>query len=113
MILDLGLPDTDGLALLQRLRTDSDVKAPLHVVVHTGRSLTKQETRQLEEYAAEVVLKEERSGDRLVDEVRLFLRHLEDGLTEKGVAQTSEPDSSVGAVLRGKRVLLPRINRFR
>jgi CheY-like chemotaxis protein len=75
MILDLGLPDMDGLGLLEALRARTHVQWP-RVVVHTGRALTKQETRALEAYAEAIVLKDGSSAQRLVEEVRLFLRHV-------------------------------------
>ncbi|MDQ2643757.1 MAG: response regulator [Myxococcota bacterium] len=75
MILDLGLPGLDGLGLLEELR-----KSPLEhmprVLVHTGRSLSKRETRELEAYAEAVIVKDERSSDRLLDEVRLFVHQV-------------------------------------
>jgi CheY-like chemotaxis protein len=75
MILDLGLQGLDGLGLLEELR-----KSPLEhmprVLVHTGRSLSKRETRELEAYAEAVIVKDERSSDRLLDEVRLFVHQV-------------------------------------
>lgn len=89
MILDLGLPSMDGLELLQALRKRGDLIAP-RVVVHTGRSLTKQETRRLQTYSEAVVLKSGNSAQRLIEEVRLFVGHLKQkfqgGLPEPLVA---------------------------
>ena len=75
IVLDLGLPDMDGLGFLERLRARGDIETP-PVVVHTGRALTKDETRRLEAYAEAVVLKEGRSTERLLEEIRLFIRHV-------------------------------------
>jgi CheY-like chemotaxis protein/signal transduction histidine kinase len=79
MILDLSLPDMDGLELLQLLR-EREGKEPLPVVVYTGRALSKAEVRRLEDYAEAVIMKEGRSAERLLDEIRLFMRRLEQGL---------------------------------
>src|SRR5690606_31505360 len=57
IVLDLGLPDMDGLSLLQELRKSED-DASVGIVIHTGRSLTKKETRELESHAQAVVLKD-------------------------------------------------------
>jgi CheY-like chemotaxis protein/HAMP domain-containing protein len=83
MILDLGLPDMDGLGLLETLQSRTRNGMP-RVVVHTGRALTKKETRQLEAYAEAVILKDGDSSERLLEEIRLFVRHLK---------ETSPPDS--------------------
>lgn len=82
MILDLGLPDGDGLALLEALKADTTGEAP-RVLVHTGRALTKQEIRQLETYAQAVIVKDARSGERLVEEVRCFVKHIKEGAASK------------------------------
>jgi CheY-like chemotaxis protein len=82
MILDLGLPDMDGLGLLEELRTRSHIKWP-RVVVHTGRALTKKETHALEAYAEAIILKGGSSAERLLEEVRLFVRHVKDKLVSE------------------------------
>ena len=79
LVLDLGLPDLDGLGFLESLKTRTDLERP-PVVVYTGRALTKEEARRIEEYAEAVVLKEGRSAERLLEEIRLFIHHLEDRL---------------------------------
>jgi len=75
VILDLGLPDMDGVGVLEALRQQPDLGAP-RVVIHTGRALSKQETRELEAYSEAVVLKNGSSAERLLEEARLFVRHV-------------------------------------
>ncbi|HEY5960622.1 MAG TPA: response regulator, partial [Polyangiaceae bacterium] len=77
IILDLGLPDMDGLELLEKLQRSQDGDRP-PIIVHTGRALTKRETRRIEAYAEAVVLKDGSSNSRLLDEIRLFIRYVED-----------------------------------
>ncbi|HEY2406678.1 MAG TPA: response regulator, partial [Polyangiaceae bacterium] len=79
IILDLGLPDMDGLSLLEELRKRTELGSP-RVVIHTGRALTKLETRQLEAYSEAVVLKDGSSAQRLLEEVRLFVRYVRESL---------------------------------
>ncbi len=74
VILDLGLPDMDGLAVVESLRERNQHAPP--ILVHTARALTRTETRELEAYAKAVVLKDGESAKRLMDEVRLFLGHV-------------------------------------
>jgi CheY-like chemotaxis protein len=73
IILDLSLPDMDGLDLLPALREHCGPEMP-SVVVYTARALTKAETATLEAYAEAVVLKDGSSAERLLNEVRLFVR---------------------------------------
>jgi CheY-like chemotaxis protein len=103
VVLDLGLPDMDGLGLLEKLRTHPGVLMP-PVVVHTGRTLTREETRRIEAYAEAVVLKDTHSADRLVDVVRLFVQHV------KGDAEGSRPEADSDPLpevsLQGVRILI-------
>jgi len=105
MILDLGLPDMDGLAVLETLRARNTTDAP-RVIVHTGRALNKQETKQLEAYAEAVILKEGDSATRLLEEIRLFVSHVRDSLAPSARAQP--PTTALGPELSfaNKTVLL-------
>jgi CheY-like chemotaxis protein/signal transduction histidine kinase len=82
MILDLSLPDMDGLELLAALQERGAPESP-PVVVYTGRALSKAEAKRLEAYAEAIVLKEGASTERLVDEVRLFARRFRDGIPSR------------------------------
>jgi CheY-like chemotaxis protein/signal transduction histidine kinase len=104
MILDLGLPDMDGLGLLETLHARADLGAP-PVVVHTARTLTKDELRRIESYAKTIVLKDGSSKDRLLDEVKLFVKHVSADLpTQKHAVLLDRliPDVSLG----GKKILV-------
>jgi CheY-like chemotaxis protein len=102
LVLDLGLPDMDGLGLLETLSTRPSAQFP-RVVIHTGRALTRDETRRLEQYSKAVILKDGNSETRLVDEVRLFLSHLE--RTGQNANEPQEPLAADTSLL-GARVLL-------
>jgi len=101
VILDLGLPDMDGLSLLETLRKEPGLGTP-RVVIHTGRALSRQETRELEAYAEAVVLKDGSSPDRLLEEVRLFVRHVT--LQSKSPPESEPPRHD--ASLRGVKLLI-------
>jgi CheY-like chemotaxis protein/signal transduction histidine kinase/HAMP domain-containing protein len=105
MILDLGLPDMDGLAVLETLRARDRVNAP-RVIVHTGRALNKRESKQLEAYAEAVVLKEGDSGARLMEEIRLFVRHVTDSLPARLRSQIPPPPSNLDLSFPGVTLLL-------
>jgi len=102
MILDLGLPDMDGLSLLAELRLRPEIASP-RVVIHTGRSLTKREARELAHYSEAVVLKDGHSEERLIEELRLFVSHVKgQGPTPALVEAPVRSDVS----LRGIKLLL-------
>ncbi|HEY3594121.1 MAG TPA: response regulator, partial [Polyangiaceae bacterium] len=104
IILDLGLPDMDGLGLLETLSTRGDFSMP-RVVVHTARALTKKETQRLQAYAEAVILKDGQSDERLVEEIRLFVRHVKESLpTEKQPRAVEQPSGDVS--LEGMKILV-------
>ncbi|HMJ13293.1 MAG TPA: response regulator, partial [Polyangiaceae bacterium] len=104
VILDLGLPDLDGLSLLETLRARVGAGAP-RVIVHTARSLTKQESRRLEAYAEAIVLKDGSSRERLLDEILLFVRHVRDSLPTGRTLPVNTP-ARPDVSLDGARILL-------
>lgn len=77
VVLDLGLPDMDGLEVLQSIEQRCGAQRP-PLIVYTGRPLSKAETQRLEAYADAVILKDG-GVDRLLDEVKLFARRLRSG----------------------------------
>ncbi|HEX3852530.1 MAG TPA: response regulator, partial [Polyangiaceae bacterium] len=105
MILDLGLPDMDGLAVLETLRARGQDDAP-RVIVHTGRALNKRETQQLEAYAEAVVLKEGDSASRLLEEIRLFVSHVKDTLPLRVRSQIPPPPAPADHFLAGLKLLV-------
>ncbi|MEO6599351.1 MAG: response regulator, partial [Polyangiaceae bacterium] len=105
MILDLGLPDMDGLAVLETLRARASADSP-RVIVHTGRALNKRETQQLEAYAEAVVLKEGDSAARLLEEIRLFVSHVRDNLSPRVRSQIPPALPNVEVSFVGKTLLV-------
>jgi CheY-like chemotaxis protein len=107
MILDLSLPAMTGLDLLQALREEGVAGGGgPKVVVYTARALSRAETMALEAYAEAVVLKDGSSVERLLDEVRLFVRRLNEAATlGAGQARTAELPPVDGR-FEGRRVLV-------
>jgi CheY-like chemotaxis protein/signal transduction histidine kinase len=103
MILDLSLPEMNGLDLLQALRDDGVPDVP-KVVVYTARALSRAETMTLEAYAEAIVLKDGSSVERLLDEVRLFVRRLDEGA--RGARAPVPQPAPVDVHLEGRRVLV-------
>ena len=84
VILDLTLPDTTGLDLLEELNNNHTIRLPA-LIVYTGKSLSRDEYNNLSKYTSSIVIKGEKSSERLLDELSLFLTSLtdEENLTDK------------------------------
>jgi CheY-like chemotaxis protein len=103
VVLDLSLPDMDGLALLEKLRARHGAEMP-SVLIYTARALTRAETSMLDAHVEGIVLKDGSSGERLVEEVRLFTRRLKEGT---GSPRRNSPRPHLGNVnLAGKKILI-------
>jgi CheY-like chemotaxis protein/two-component sensor histidine kinase len=105
IVLDLGLPDMDGLGFLELLHARKNLETP-PVVVYTGRALTKDETRRIEDYAEAVVLKEGRSTERLLEEIRLFIQHLKGRLPRDRDRHGVRRDRTADVQLVSKKILV-------
>jgi CheY-like chemotaxis protein len=103
MVLDLGLPDMDGLDLLAVVRERHGADMPA-VVIYTARGLSRAEAKVLEAYTEAVVLKEGASVERLIDEVRLFTRRLKEGLGLRPFP--TPPGTAMTVDLGGRRILI-------
>lgn len=123
MILDLGLKGMSGFELLKKLR-DDEVTCRLPVIIHTGRDLSRDEKSELQLYSESVVMKNEKSSEKLLEEISRFLSLVETEQPEDGreemtsvptdspVAECPEPDEpdkpAEGPVadLTGKKILI-------
>jgi len=108
VILDLNLPDISGLDLLDKIK-EVDKFAALPVIINTAMELDKTSVNRLMQYANAMVVKTNKSSDRLIDEVNLFLNKisesgLQTGTSGSGVkikTTTKGKDS-----IKGKKVLI-------
>jgi CheY-like chemotaxis protein len=103
LILDLSLPDMDGLDLLRKLRERYGAGMPA-VLIYTARALSPDETKVLEAHTEAVVLKQGSSTERLMDEVRLFTRRLKEGLGPRRPALSRLHPADLN--LAGKEILI-------
>jgi len=104
MVLDLTLPDLSGYQLLERMAGDERYSNP-PVIVYTGRSLNRDEEQRLSQYSRSIIIKGARSPERLLDEVTLFLHHVESELpAERQLMLRAARNRD--AAFEGRRILL-------
>jgi len=104
MVVDLTLPDLSGYQLLERMAGDERYSHP-PVIVYTGRSLDRDEERRLSQYSRSIIIKGARSPERLLDEVTLFLHHVEAELPADRQRMLRDARNR-DAAFEGRRILL-------
>jgi len=100
VILETFSQKLDVMPLLERVKAAGHSK--LSILVFTGQHLGALEAQNLKQFADAVVLKTAHSYQRVLDEVSLFLHHLENPARKK---QRKRHQSSMD-VLRGKQLLI-------
>ncbi|RWY53970.1 hybrid sensor histidine kinase/response regulator [Mucilaginibacter gilvus] len=108
VILDLNLPDISGLDLLDKIK-EVDKFAALPVIINTAMELDKTSVNRLMHYANAMVVKTNKSSDRLIDEVNLFLNKISESTGTPHASAPISPKKSITAnkdSLKGKKVLV-------
>jgi len=102
VIVDLGLPDIDGVLLIERIK-----QMPRHervpVIVYTGRELVAEEETILRRLSESVIIKDTMSPERLIDETNYFLNQVEARLPE---IKRPVSGSNGSASLVGRKILI-------
>lgn len=102
IILDLSLPDGNGLDLIERIK-DNDKLSHIPIIINTAYELPKEQYDKILSDARATILKSDKSSDRLIDEVNLFLNKLN--------SNAQQPAASIPTItqtnnLNGKKVLI-------
>jgi CheY-like chemotaxis protein/signal transduction histidine kinase/CHASE3 domain sensor protein len=110
IILDLKLPDISGLDLLDEIKSSPDTK-DVPVIINTAMELDKDKMAHIMRYSQAMVLKSNKSNDRLLDEVSLFMNKLQADApkTESTVKVTKEPKNyapTIEKALKDKTILI-------
>lgn len=79
LIFDLGFPDMGDLEFLEKLSAEKGPRMPA-VVIYSERELDEEEVLKLRSYTDSIIIKGQRSPERLLDEVSLFLHRVGSGL---------------------------------
>jgi CheY-like chemotaxis protein/signal transduction histidine kinase len=113
IILDLKLPDISGFELLDTIKAIPGL-AHIPVIINTAMELDQEKMAHIMKYTEAMVLKSNKSNDRLMDEVSLFMNKLKnDGpatvsLTSPSVntSSISKGSSTIEKVLKDKTILI-------
>ncbi len=102
MVLDLGLPDMSGVELLEKIKNEPRSRS-VPIIIYTARDLLHEEEIRLRRLAENIVLKDVRSPERLLDETALLLHRNAAKLPDR---QRKMLETLHQGVLEGKKVLL-------
>jgi PAS domain S-box-containing protein len=105
IIIDLKLPDMSGEQLLKEMNAQEMPEAFPPVIVYTGRSLSIEEEDRLRKYSRAIIIKGARSPDRLVEEVSLFLHHIDTDANRKSSSPPA-PAKNRDDIFQGRRILV-------
>ena len=108
LILDMNLPDGTGFDVLEHLQKNDKI-GETKILIHTAEDLSISDLNRLDSLSASTILKNEKSGDRILNEVNLFMKNLKEG--KKAVVSKAilKPESSLKndmSFLENKKVLL-------
>jgi CheY-like chemotaxis protein len=104
VVTDLGLPDTDGFALLAAIQARFEARTP-PIIVYTGRDLTEREKGELERLADVIIVRDVSSPERLLYETSLRLHRESSKLSPKQQEIISELDAA-SLDLHGAKILV-------
>jgi len=111
IILDLKLPDISGLDLLEKIKGfEKLVKIP--VVINTAMELDQESMSRVMKYTHAMVLKSNKSNDRLLDEVNLFMNKIRTSQANGSENQAAAPAPKISntvtieGALKNKSVLI-------
>jgi CheY-like chemotaxis protein/signal transduction histidine kinase/CHASE3 domain sensor protein len=107
IILDIRLSDMNGLDLLDQIKKNPEWNS-LPVVVNTAEDLTQSDLNRVLKYAHSVVMKTKKSNERLLDEVKLFLKKIKPAEKDQETKKKpfSNPVVHSENVFVGKKILL-------
>jgi CheY-like chemotaxis protein/CHASE3 domain sensor protein len=108
IILDLKLPDISGFDLLDQIKALPDL-AHVPVIINTAMELAQDKMDRILKHTEAMVLKSNKSNDRLIDEVSLFMNKLKQGAGKAVSVKTKTLEKGVSTLekaLLNKTVLI-------
>lgn len=109
LILDMKLPDISGIDLLEKIKSDQRL-FEIPVVINTAMELDKDILAEVIRHTNAMVLKSNKSNDRVLDEVNLFMNKVKSGSNGvKASSSSGHPvknNSTLEKAMLNKTVLL-------
>lgn len=105
IILDLKLPDISGFDLLDQIKSQEQ-HAHIPVIINTAMELDQEKMAHIMRYTDAMVLKSNKSNDRLIDEVSLFINKLKQDGPAKPSTSKGKSVSTMEKVLKDKTILI-------
>ena len=108
IILDLNLPDISGFDLLDQIKIQ-DKFTHVPVIINTAMELDQDKIAHIMKYSEAMVLKSNKSNDRLIDEVSLFMNKLKKEDDFQSIASTTAKGKTISTIekaLKGKTILV-------
>ncbi|WP_276089766.1 response regulator [Pedobacter sp. JY14-1] len=107
IILDLKLPDISGFDLLDKIKAIPGLEQT-PVIINTAMELDDQKMAHIMRYTEAMVLKSNKSNDRLIDEVSLFMNKLKQDTQPVTAVPSGKTKGSltIEKALKGKTVLI-------
>jgi CheY-like chemotaxis protein len=108
IILDLNLPDISGFDLLDKIKAQEKF-THVPVIINTAMELDQEKIAHIMKYSEAMVLKSNKSNDRLIDEVSLFMNKLKkQSGSNKATSAGIKPKtvSTMEKVLKDKTILI-------
>lgn len=105
IILDLKLPDISGFDLLDQIKSQA-LHAHIPVIINTAMELDQEKMAHIMRYTDAMVLKSNKSNDRLIDEVSLFINKLKQDGPAKPSTGKGKSVSTMEKVLKDKTILI-------
>ena len=106
IVLDLGLPDIDGIDLLKNINMELKQRnLSIPVIIYTGMEISKEQEKEIRLYADSIIIKTTNSYERLLDELTLIL-HKFNGEKEYKNIITSKINKDRALNLENKKILI-------
>lgn len=106
LILDVNLPDISGLDLLDEIRSNEYLK-DIPVIINTAMELDKNSLARVMEHTDAMVLKNNKSNERLLDEVNLFMNKFRStGSVQSSSLPSTGNSGTLEKVLKDKVILI-------
>ena len=106
IVLDLGLPDIEGIDLLKKINAELEQrKLSIPIIIYTGMEISKDQEKEIKLYADSIIIKTTNSFERLLDELTLILHKVSNKKEYKNII-TSKINKDIALNLKNKKILI-------